>query len=719
MRIKPTECPTTTTQISYVNDEYFPQQDFANSCPKPFDKIYCFNGGKCYAGFQETLNDFLPFCKCAPNYHGRRCEYLFDSEIYGFSVEKHHIEMATLSTFMTFLIFGIIGIIICALVCKRYDKENESGSFPTMYATAVGMTSLSDQQVTILILLLTEVRSPVAIVTQADTFLVGYFDARIEHFRRIEQKTFKLRYLYNLHYFNETNGILLFYPGGLSNIESSASKMGLVWDMAEQLGAAVVFAEHRYFGESLPFGDYSFKSLSTLKYLTTKHALADYALLIKEFIAIHLHTPEEVKVLTFGAEYSGMLAAWLRLRLPRIVHGAWVSTSPVLYFYGGNVDLGAYDRHISNAFKTTPGCGSDNGAQLAKALNLVEQYVLNDAGRYQLNQLFRFDNRSQIDSREDLATLKGFIYEAFVRIVSDNLPSPGNIVNPMPANPLKSFCSAFSGSRHDSDEKLLSRLAAAVSIYYGENENNCLRKGYCDERNMSQNHEKIAQIYMQCTEIAHLKCTLGSENDFFWPSCTAKTAIKEFKERCRQVLIRYGFGPHLIDLSYVKKTFGFDYTARNLKIVFSLPTGAPWTTGSVQQIHASVKESKALVIKIPDAASASDMYQPNSCDLPSVRYARFQIINVLKCFVGDWDSCDTRLFKTPKNYESNSFNGSAEFQTCPSTHHGFPWNQHVPQNMMENESDKSSFAVPIYYNVTLASLAFIIVTLLRYFSEAY
>lgn len=66
-----------------------------------------------------------------------------------------------------------------------------------------------------------------------------------------------------------------------------------------------------------------------------------------------------------------------------------------------------------------------------------------DAGRYQLNQLFRFDNRSQIDSREDLATLKGFIYEAFVRIVSDNLPSPGNIVNPMPANPLKVTFSKF------------------------------------------------------------------------------------------------------------------------------------------------------------------------------------------------------------------------------------------------------------------------------------
>ena len=39
--------------------------------------------------------------------------------------------------------------------------------------------------------------------------------------------------------------------------------------LAETFGALVVYAEHRYFGESMPFGDASFDK-ENLKYLTVE-----------------------------------------------------------------------------------------------------------------------------------------------------------------------------------------------------------------------------------------------------------------------------------------------------------------------------------------------------------------------------------------------------------------------------------------------------------------
>ena len=76
---------------------------------------------------------------------------------------------------------------------------------------------------------------------------------------------------------------------------------GFMWAIAPQFSAMVVFAEHRYYGQSLPFGPDSYKDSTRLAYLTSEQALADFAELISSLQSKYGPVP----VVAFGGSYGG------------------------------------------------------------------------------------------------------------------------------------------------------------------------------------------------------------------------------------------------------------------------------------------------------------------------------------------------------------------------------------------------------------------------------
>lgn len=91
-----------------------------------------------------------------------------------------------------------------------------------------------------------------------------------------------------------------------------------MWEQAPLLGAMVIFAEHRYYGESFPLN--VTKDVGNYGFLSVEQALADYAYLIQHFHRVGLF-PKESPVITFGGSYGGMLAAWFRMKYPHLTIG--------------------------------------------------------------------------------------------------------------------------------------------------------------------------------------------------------------------------------------------------------------------------------------------------------------------------------------------------------------------------------------------------------------
>ena len=144
--------------------------------------------------------------------------------------------------------------------------------------------------------------------------------------------------------------------------------VGLMWENAESFGALLVFAEHRYYGKSQPFGGAQPTTGEELQYLTMEQALADYATLI-DTIKKERKT-ESSKVIAFGGSYGGMLTAWLRMKYPGSVDGAIAASAPILAFAGeptGPWDSNAYWQVVTRD-ATAAGGATDQCADNVRAM---------------------------------------------------------------------------------------------------------------------------------------------------------------------------------------------------------------------------------------------------------------------------------------------------------------------------------------------------------------
>ncbi|KAM7528032.1 hypothetical protein LguiB_031442 [Lonicera macranthoides] len=163
-----------------------------------------------------------------------------------------------------------------------------------------------------------------------------YYAQTLDHFNYNPEsyKTFQQKYFVNSKYWGGSNSTsnspIFVYMGDEANITLVASFDGFINEIASNFNGLIVYIEHRYYGDSMPFGIETFNNASTLGFFSSTQALADYAQLITD-LKRNL-TAENCPVIAVGGSYGGMLASWFRLKYPHIVDGALASSAPILYF---------------------------------------------------------------------------------------------------------------------------------------------------------------------------------------------------------------------------------------------------------------------------------------------------------------------------------------------------------------------------------------------------
>ena len=123
---------------------------------------------------------------------------------------------------------------------------------------------------------------------------------------------------------------IFFYCGNEGLIDLFYSNFGFVTDtLPTSIKGLVLFAEHRYYGKLMPFGDQSFP-LDHVKFLTVDQAMMGYVKFIK-FIKASDAKYKNSPVIAFGGSYGGMLSTWMQMKYPHIIAGAHASSAPILF----------------------------------------------------------------------------------------------------------------------------------------------------------------------------------------------------------------------------------------------------------------------------------------------------------------------------------------------------------------------------------------------------
>lgn len=184
-----------------------------------------------------------------------------------------------------------------------------------------------------------------------------FFTQRLDHFDRSNNVTFSQRYFVNTTFWDGSPDSPVFLcVGGEGTpldytVLTNSVHCSDMTELAPKHNALMLALEHRYYGPSNPFSDYSTEHL---KWLNSEQAAGDIASFYDVMSDTYkLQTTN--KWVTWGGSYPGMMAAIARLRYPNLIHATISSSAPLR----AEVDMVGYNNVVADSLAAASAGGSD------------------------------------------------------------------------------------------------------------------------------------------------------------------------------------------------------------------------------------------------------------------------------------------------------------------------------------------------------------------------
>lgn len=426
---------------------------------------------------------------------------------------------------------------------------------------------------------------------------IQIFHQKLDHFNYKDTRQFAQRYfVHNASY--RPGGALLFYTGNEGPLESFYFNTGLPFDWASSFNALIVFGEHRYYGQTLPFGNASFDK-ENLGYLSISQVLADYAMLVQHLQA----TYEFSGVVALGGSYGGMLSAWARIKYPNIFDMALAASAPIPQGVNLIEDKSTFYRMVTDSARKAHAKCPD---VVREAFTDIMERAKTATGLQEISDIFQLCRPM---TSSELDHFLQYVRNAWTEMAMCNYPYASSFLAPLPAWPMAAACNKVLDAVRPIDG-----LAEAVAMLYKQPKQTCfdmykIFAECADQTGCGTGLASRAWDYQMCTEIFYEQNT-NNVTDMFPPRNWTMAKLNSY---CMK---HYGVKPDPVFNRL--QLGGINMSRVASKIIFSNGLLDPWHGGGYLKDQGPTLP--AVIIDL--GAHHLDLREANPADPSSVVAAR-------------------------------------------------------------------------------------------------